>query len=119
MWMTVPTGMLAMGRQLPGLISAEAEEMILSPDFRPTGAVGVILQAQDGRGDVHLVALEVDDAVLLPVASAVVADGDAAVAVAAGMLLLRLDQAAFGLGLLVDPLEGGHSHVTAGGGSGL
>ena len=25
-----------MGRQLPGLISAEAEEMILSPAFRPT-----------------------------------------------------------------------------------
>ena len=82
-------------------------------------AVGVILQTQDSRGDVHLVALEVDDAVLLLVAAAVMTDGDAAVAVAAGMLLLRLDQAAFGLGLLVDPLEGGHSHVTAGGGSGL
>ena len=92
---------------------------LLKQESDERAAVGVILQAQDSRGDVHLVALEVDDAVLLPVAAAMMADGDAAVAVAAGMLLLRLDQAAFGLGLLVDPLEGGHSHVTAGGGSGL
>ena len=32
-------GMLAMGRQLPGLISAEAEESTLSPAVRPTGAM--------------------------------------------------------------------------------
>ena len=39
LWMTVPTGMLAMGRQLPGLMSAAAEETaMLSPAFRPLGA---------------------------------------------------------------------------------
>jgi len=38
LWMTVPTGMLARGRALPGLISAAAEEITLSPAPRPTGA---------------------------------------------------------------------------------
>ena len=82
-------------------------------------AVGIVLKAQDGCEHIHLVALEVDDAVLLLVAAAVMADGDAAVAVAAGMLLQRLEQAALGLSLLVDSLEGGHGHVTARGGRGL
>jgi len=49
------------------------------------GAVGIVLQVDDGSGAV-LVPLEVDDAVLLLVAAAAVADGDAAVAVAAGGL---------------------------------
>ena len=61
-----------------------------------------------------LVALEVDDAVLALVAAAAMADGDAAVAVAAGVLLEGLKQAALGLCLLIDAVEGGNSHVSAG-----
>ncbi len=57
------------------------------------GAVRVVLQAQNGGGMSILVALEVDDAVLLLVAAAVMANGDAAVAVAAGILLLAFQQA--------------------------
>ena len=76
-------------------------------------AVGVILQAQDGRGDVHLVALEVDDAVLLLVAAAVVTDGDAAVAVAAGVLLDSLKKAALGLCLFIYAVKRRNSHVSS------
>ena len=54
------------------------------------------------------------DAVLLPVAAAVVADGDAAIAVAAGALLQRLGEAGLGTGLLVDAVETGNRHLTAG-----
>ena len=61
-----------------------------------------------------LIALEVDDSVLLLVAAAVMADGDSAVAVAAGVLLQGLNQAALGLCLLIDAVESGHSHVSAG-----
>mgnify|MGYP004715940101 CR=1 FL=1 len=78
-------------------------------------AVGVILQAQDGRGDVHLVALEVDDAVLLLVAAAVMTDGDAAVAVAAGVFLQHFGQSALGLGLLYRSLEGRTQSCDGGG----
>ena len=77
-------------------------------------AVGVILQAEHGGG-ADLVALEVDDAVLALVAAAAMADGDAAIAVAAGALLQRLGQAGLGLGLLVDAVETGDRHLTAGG----
>ena len=58
------------------------------------GTVRVILQRLDGGGDIKLVALEVDDTVLDAVAAAVMADGDLAGVVAAGMLLLGLEQAA-------------------------
>ena len=61
------------------------------------GTVRVILKGQDGGGDIKLVALEVDDTVLDAVAAAMVADGDLAGVVAAGMLLFRLQQAALGL----------------------
>ena len=86
-------------------------------DQRDVGAaVGVVLQAEDLRLDVALVALEVDDAVLLPVAAAVMANGDAAVVVAAGVLLLDLDQGLLRGGMLVDPIKAGNGHVPAGGG---
>ena len=38
LWITVPTGMLARGSALPGLMSAAVEEITLSPAARPTGA---------------------------------------------------------------------------------
>ena len=86
-------------------------------DQRDVGAaVGVVLQAEDLRLDVALVALEVDDAVLLPVAAAVMTNGDAAVVVAAGALLLDLDQGLLRGGMLVDPIKAGNGHVPAGGG---
>ena len=56
------------------------------------------------------------DAVLLPVAAAVMANGDAAVVVAAGVLLLDLDQGLLRGGMLVDPIKAGNGHVPAGGG---
>ena len=77
-------------------------------------AVGVVLQAQDRGGHVHLVALEVDDAVLALAAAAPVADGDAAVAVAAGALLEDLGKAGLRLGLLIHTVEAGDGHVPAG-----
>ena len=105
---TVPTGMLASGRQLPGLMSAAAEETTVSPAFRPyrrqdvaklavfildqgdeRAAVGVVLEALHDSGHIQLVAAEIDDSVLALVAAAAMADGDAAVAVAAGVLLER------------------------------
>ena len=100
-----------MGRALPGLISAAAEETIVSPTLQADrgedvaalavfilaqgderAAVGVVLETEDLCGHLGLVALEVDNAVLLAVAAALVADGDAAVAVAAGVLLEDLDE---------------------------
>ena len=56
-------------------------------------AVGVILDAQHLCGRAELAPLEVDHAVLPAVAAAAVADGDPAVAVAAGMLFLGDEQA--------------------------
>ena len=76
-------------------------------------AVGVILQTQHG-GRAHLVALEVDDTILALVAAAAMTDGDAAVAVAAGVLLQGLDQRGLGTGLLVNAVETGDRHLTAG-----
>src|SRR6185369_10765234 len=55
------------------------------------GAVRIILDADD-RGLAGLLALEVDDAVLLLVTAANVAGGDAAVVVAAAGLVLGLQQ---------------------------
>ena len=76
-------------------------------------AVGVILQTQHGGGT-HLVALEVDDTILALVAAAAMTDSDAAIAVAAGALLQRLGEAGLGTGLLVDAVETGDRHLTAG-----
>ena len=83
-----------------------------------SGAVRVVLQAEDLRGGVHLVALEVDDAVLPAVAAALVADGDAAVAVAAGVLFPDLYETLLGLGVLIDSVEAGHAHLAPCGGRG-
>src|SRR5205814_972235 len=56
------------------------------------GAVRIVLHALHHPGDAVLVALEVDDAVLLPRATAVVARGDAAEVVARAGLALRRGQ---------------------------
>ena len=56
------------------------------------GAVRVVLDRRDLRGNAVLVALEVDDAVLLLVAAADEARGDPALAVAAAGLRLALGQ---------------------------
>src|SRR5262249_3708208 len=63
-------------------------------DERDVGrAVRIVLEALHGAGDAVLVALEVDDAVLLRRAAALVARGDAAEAVAsAGLLLVRRER---------------------------
>ena len=82
-------------------------------------AVGIVLQTQDGGFHIHLVALEVDDAVLALLAAAAMADGDAAVAVATSVLLQHLGQAGLGLGVLIDAVEAGDSHVPAGRGGRL
>ncbi len=50
------------------------------------GAVGIVLDAQHGCLYIVLLTLEIDDAVLLAVAAASVANGDSAVAVAARLL---------------------------------
>ena len=73
-------------------------------------AVGVVLQAEHGGGHVELVAAEVDDTVLPAVAAALVTHGDAAVAVAAGVLLADLDEAALGPGVLVNAVKAGDGH---------
>ena len=59
------------------------------------GAVGIVLDGGDLGRDIHLVALEVNDAVLDLVAAALVADGDLALRVAAGILLLGLQRGPF------------------------
>src|SRR4029077_19028105 len=55
-------------------------------------AVRVVLDGRDFAGDAVLVALEVDLAVELPIAAALVPRGDAALVVAAGVRGQRLDQ---------------------------
>ena len=80
--------------------------------------VRVILQRLDGGGDIKLVALEVDDTVLDAVAAAAMANGDLAGVVAAGMLVLGLEQAALRLNLGQDAVIS-NSHATAAGGSRL
>ena len=67
----------------------------------------------DSRRHIKLVAAEVDDAVLALVAAAAMADGDAAVAVAARVLLDSLKKAAFRLCLFVYAVERGNSHVSS------
>src|SRR6185437_4080720 len=57
-----------------------------------TGAVGIVLEALHDAGDAVLVALEVDDAVLLPRAAAMVARGDAPGVVARAGVALRAGQ---------------------------
>ena len=83
-----------------------------------SGAVRIVLQRLDGGGDIKLVALEVDDTVLDAVAAAVMADGDLAGVVAAGMLLLGFEQAALRVNLGQDTVIS-NSHATAAGGSRL
>ena len=77
-------------------------------------AVGVVLETENLCGHLGLVALEVDNAVLLAVAAALVADGDAAVAVAAGVLLEDLDEGLLGLDVLLNTVEAGDGHLTSG-----
>ena len=83
-----------------------------------SGAVRIVLQRLDGGGDIKLVALEVDDTILDAVAAAVMADGDLAGVVAAGVLLLGLEQAALRINLGQDAVIS-NSHATATGGSRL
>ncbi len=56
--------------------------------------LGSYSRRQHGGGHAFF-ALEIDDAVLLPVAAAAMADGDTAVAVAAGLFVQRSQQALF------------------------
>src|SRR6516225_6928549 len=64
------------------------------------GAVRVVLDGLDLGRDAVLVAHEVDDAVVVLVTTALVTDRDVAVVVAAGILLLRLEQRRLGLALV-------------------
>src|SRR5690606_12784529 len=80
-------GLQALGRDD---IAALTVHVAQQRDVR--GAVGIVLEPLDARGNAFLVALEVDDAVVLLVATAHVAGGDATVVVAATGLALRLEQ---------------------------
>ena len=80
--------------------------------------VRIVLQRLDGGRGIKLVALEVDDTVLDAVAAAVMANGDLAGVVAAGMLLLGFQQAALRVDLGQDAVIS-NSHATAAGGSRL
>ena len=77
-----------------------------------SAAVGIVLQGQDLGGNVELVPLEVDDAVLGAVAAAMMTNGDAAGVVAASALLHRLKQAALGRDLAQHAVIG-NSHAAA------
>ena len=63
------------------------------------GTVRIVFNGQNGSVHIHLVALEVNDSVLLLVAAALVAYGDSAIAVTAGMLFLRNQKALLRLDL--------------------
>ena len=80
--------------------------------------VRIVLQSLDSGRHIKLVALEVDDTVLDAVAAAVMADGDLAGVVAAGMLFLGFEQAALRVNLGQDTVIS-NSHATATGGSRL
>ncbi len=71
-------------------------------------AVGVVFQALDLGRDTVLGALEIDDAVMLLVAAALMAHGDMAVVVATGALRLRFEQGRVRLALVqigIDDLD--------------
>src|ERR1035437_4471644 len=73
-------------------------------------AIRIVFQALDLGRDSVLGALEIDDAVLLLVATALMAHGDMAVVVASGALGLRFEQGGVGLALVqvgVDDLDQG------------
>ena len=82
-------------------------------------AVGIVLQTQDSGGHIRLVTLEVDDTILALLAAAAMADGDAAIAVATSALLQDLGQAGLRLGVLINAVEAGDSHMPAGRGGRL
>ena len=82
-------------------------------------AVGIVLQTQDSGGHIRLVTLEVDDTILALLAAATMADGDAAIAVATSALLQDLGQAGLRLGVLINAVEAGDSHMPAGRGGRL
>ena len=70
-----------------------------------SGAVRIVLDS-DNRSLLIDIALEVDDTVLLLVSAAAMTNGDAAVAVSSGILLLDYNKASFG-GELGDLIKGG------------
>jgi ribosomal protein L4 len=76
------------------------------------GAVGIVLDALDPAGHAFLVALEVDDAVVLLVPAATVAHGDAPEVVAATGLGLDFGQRRVGVAL-VQPCKGRHANHAA------
>ena len=82
------------------------------------GAVRIVLDAGNLGRDAVLVALKVDHAVLDLVAAALVANGDLALLIAAGILLLAFQKGLFRR-RLGDFLEGEHRHETSGRGSRL
>ena len=77
-----------------------------------SGTVRIILHGLNLGVNVELLTLEVNDTVLLLVAAADVANGDAAVAVAASGLLDLFEKALLGLHLR-QTLVGKHSHISA------
>src|SRR5690606_4521423 len=79
-------------------VAALAVDVAQQRDVR--GAVRVVLEPLHARRDADLVALEVDDAVVLLVATTDVAGGDAAVVVAATGTALLLEQRRIGLALV-------------------
>src|SRR5690606_5794701 len=78
-------------------------------------AVRIVLDTFDAAGDVFLVALEVDDAVMLLRAAALVARRDAPVVVAASGLRLRLSQRRVRRTLVQAGRDDAHDGATSGG----
>src|SRR5690554_8127101 len=93
-------------------VAALAVDVNQQRDVR--GAVGVVLDPLHARRDAFLVALEVDDPVVLLVATADVAGGDAPVVVAATGAALLLQQRRVGLTLV----QIGRDHADRGAASG-
>ena len=111
--------MLRIGSVLPALIGASAPRQHRRADLQAArgddvaalavgvahqrdvrGAVRVVLDALDLGRNAVLVAHEIDHAVVVLVPTALVAHRDVAVVVAAGVLLLRLEQRRFRLALV-------------------
>src|SRR6478672_3699465 len=99
------TDLEAVGHEHVALL---AVPIVQEPD--PRGAVRVVLDRGDAGGHAHLVALEVDPAVVLLLPSAAMADREATLVVPARTAFLRLEKGLVGL-LGRDFLERRASHL--------
>ena len=83
------------------------------------GAVRIVLDADDLRGNVVLIPLKVDNSVFLSVAAADVSDGDLTRRISAAALLLELKQGLFGGLHALELVKFRHAHSAATCGRGI